>query len=90
MEFIIKWNNKALARVIRDTDGVITILVNKSRFMFHRNDLTMREQFLGVLNVLTYGRSRGGWDLHLPDAEVLTAIEMVDVIHVVTSYVPMN
>lgn len=88
MEFTLSWNNTPHCRIIRDTDGVITILLNKSRFMFHKNDPHANEKFLGVLNVITYGYERGGWDLHLCDGEVLYAVDAINVIHVVSTFVP--
>ena len=87
-EFNLFWNNHSIARIIREPNGNLIVVIEKSRFNIACNEPMLNERFLSVLNVVTYYRSPGGFDLHLPNGEVLYGINVVDIIHVVTTYVP--
>ncbi len=87
-EFLLKWNNELIARIQREPNGTIYIIINESRFRFAGDDPRLEEKFLGVLNVVTYYRARGGFDLHLPNQDVLYGIDVAYIIHFVVTYLP--
>ena len=86
LSFRLLWNNEPKCTIVREWDGVVSVIINGSKYQFHKYSLEFQERFMGVLNVLTYRTESGGWDLHQPDGTVLYDVNVAYIIHVIMSY----